>query len=103
MNDNLTAVKANATTLSNQAKDVVEDAANAVAAPVADKVKELQKDGYAAIDKAADTYHDVQERTVKAGARAAVATDAFVQENPWRSTFIAGVIGVLAGVIITRR
>jgi ElaB/YqjD/DUF883 family membrane-anchored ribosome-binding protein len=106
MNDNVTAIAGDAKNLANDGKAALNDgkqALNEAAAPLADKVRELHDKGMAAMDKVADTIDDVQDRTAKVKSQAVAATDAFVQENPWRSTLIAGVVGVLAGVIIARR
>ena len=43
------------------------------------------------------------EDSVRTKAKAAAqTTDAYVQENPWKSVVIGAVVGLLAGVIISR-
>jgi ElaB/YqjD/DUF883 family membrane-anchored ribosome-binding protein len=99
MNQFPTASNGDAKTMAENAKSAIDSAA----APLAEKAQQLHDKGFAAIDKMADKYEDVQESAVQTKRQVLAATDAFVQENPWRSTVIAAVVGLLAGVIIVRR
>lgn len=44
-----------------------------------------------------------QEAVVEKTKYAAKATDEYVHENPWRSIAIGGAVGLLLGVVISRR
>ena len=98
MNDKEKAIAGDPNKLANDAKAASDEGAT----PLADKVRGLHDKGIAAIDKMADSYEVVQARAARVKSQAA-ATNAFIQENPWRSTLIAGLLGVLAGVAIARR
>ena len=98
MNDNL-GNNADAKAVSNNVKSMID----AGTAPLADKAKELHDKGFAAMDKVAAKIDDAQDSAVKVKTQVIASTDAYVQENPWRATLIAGVVGVLAGVIIARK
>lgn len=98
-NENMTAAAGDAKALAADIKST----ANAAAAPVADKVRELHDKGIEAMDKAAEKYDDLQESAGKIKTQALASTDAYVQENPWRATIIAATVGLLAGFIIARR
>jgi ElaB/YqjD/DUF883 family membrane-anchored ribosome-binding protein len=47
--------------------------------------------------------HDAQDAVLEQGRRAVRATDDYVHDNPWQAVSVAGVVGLLLGVLISRR
>ena len=50
-----------------------------------------------------DRLSQVSEATVEKAKVAAKATDDFVRENPWQAVGIGAAVGVLLGMLISRR
>lgn len=76
-------------------KDVA-DKSDAEAELIKDKVNTI-------LQRAGDSFNDI-EQNVRAQSREAIQkTEAYVQENPWQTVGLAGVAGLLLGVIIGRR
>jgi len=46
---------------------------------------------------------DAQDVALKKGKAAAIATDDYVHDNPWRSILAAASVGVVIGLLIARR
>jgi ElaB/YqjD/DUF883 family membrane-anchored ribosome-binding protein len=55
------------------------------------------------IDKAKDDIIRLEEALVEKTKVAAKATDEFVQENPWKAVGIGTAVGVVIGMLISRR
>lgn len=76
-------------------KDVAEKS-DAEAELIKDKVNVI-------LQRAGDSFNDL-EQNVRAHSRQAIQkTEAYVQENPWQTVGLAGIAGLLLGVIIGRR
>jgi len=50
-----------------------------------------------------DRVHRTEQLVLERGQQACSATEAYVHENPWRAIAIAASIGLLTGLIISRR
>ncbi|KAB0275071.1 DUF883 domain-containing protein, partial [Klebsiella pneumoniae] len=50
-----------------------------------------------------EALYDAQDAVLERGRRAARATDDYVHDNPWQAISIAGVTGLLLGLLISRR
>lgn len=72
------------------------DQGGAGAADVRDRVK-------ARMNQAKADLVDLQEAAIARAKEAGHATDEFVHENPWRSIGIAAGIGLVTGLLISRR
>ena len=57
----------------------------------------------AGLKRARDTLADVQDTVMERGKAAARATDDYVHDNPWRALGVAIAVGVVIGLIVTRR
>lgn len=68
-----------------------------------EKTKELKKRIGENIKNAKARLVDVEQAVVGKAKVAAKATDQFVHENPWKSIGIAAGVGLLLGMLISRR
>ena len=67
------------------------------------KAEELRAQGMKMLDHAIAAAHDLQEAAIRKGRKIAHDTDEYVHDNPWRSIGIAGVAGLLIGMLIAKR
>jgi ElaB/YqjD/DUF883 family membrane-anchored ribosome-binding protein len=67
------------------------------------KAEELRAQGMKMLDHAIAVAHDLQETAIRKGRKIAHDTDEYVHENPWRAIGIAGVAGLLIGMLIAKR
>jgi ElaB/YqjD/DUF883 family membrane-anchored ribosome-binding protein len=81
------------------AEALLRQAANATG----DQAIELRRKAQAAISSALSRLGDVEERMVGQAKRAASATDNWVHDHPWGAVGIGTAIGVLIGLMISRR
>jgi ElaB/YqjD/DUF883 family membrane-anchored ribosome-binding protein len=97
----------NTQALSDQAEHLVQDARSIyrqAAATLADqKAQAMRERGMAALDEAVARYDRLQELLAEEEKAAAGTVNGFINDNPWRATAIAAAVGVLAGVLISRR
>jgi ElaB/YqjD/DUF883 family membrane-anchored ribosome-binding protein len=83
----------------NDAESLLQQAA----ASTGEKAVELRERAMASIKRTRETLYDAQDAVLESGRRAARATDDYVHDNPWQAIGIAGVTGLLLGVLIGRR
>ena len=76
-----------------------EDLLKATASDVSEKAKEARSRLAATLEKAKETCHRLQEKT----AAAAKATDKVIREHPYQSIGVAFGLGLLLGVLVSRR
>ncbi|WP_040976592.1 DUF883 family protein [Necropsobacter massiliensis] len=69
----------------------------------ADELKKLKKRLNAQVKEARGQFGSLQEETVRRTKRAIQQTDELVQENPYKAIGVAGVIGLLLGVLISKK
>ncbi len=67
------------------------------------KAEELRTQGMKMLDHAISVAHDLQEAAVRKGRKIAHDTDEYVHDKPWRAIGIAGTVGLLIGMLITKR
>ena len=67
------------------------------------KAEELRAQGMKMLDHAIAVAHDLQETAIRKGRKIAHDNDEYVHENPWRAIGIAGVAGLLIGMLIAKR
>jgi ElaB/YqjD/DUF883 family membrane-anchored ribosome-binding protein len=80
-----------------------EDLLKVTAGDVGDKAKELRARLSDALQRAKETYADLQEQTVASAKRAAKNTDTVIRDNPWQAVGIALGVGLLVGVLVARK
>lgn len=113
MNTGTQAVRGTAKQLNGQKDKLLADVKNVVAdaEELLKKAKSTGAESYAAVraeleDKLADTIVRLQEvqEEMKARARyAARATDDYVHENPWKSMGVVAAVGIVIGLVLSRR
>lgn len=89
----------NVKTSLDDAEKLLREAAEATG----DKADELRESALRSLRRTRDSLHDAQDALVEKGRQAARATDDYVHDNPWQAIGLAGVAGLLLGVLITRR
>jgi len=80
-------------------ENLLREAANASG----DQAAELRERAMTSLRNTRETLHDAQDAMFEQGRRAVRATDDYVHDNPWQAVSIAGVVGLLLGVLISRR
>ena len=68
-----------------------------------EKVDQLRSQAEASLASAKDKIEDLHEDLIEKGREAVKATDDYVQENPWKSVGIAAGIGLVIGLLVSRR
>jgi ElaB/YqjD/DUF883 family membrane-anchored ribosome-binding protein len=64
---------------------------------------ELRAKVQASLDRAKRNLSELQDAAVEKAKAAGRATDTYVHENPWQSIGIAAGVGLLLGVLVSRR
>ena len=67
------------------------------------KADELRAQGLKLLESATEKAHELQAVAVQKGKAAAHTTDEFVHEHPWKSIGIAAGVGLVIGMLISRR
>jgi ElaB/YqjD/DUF883 family membrane-anchored ribosome-binding protein len=67
------------------------------------KLSELRAKAEESLGIAKESIMDIQTEVLAKTKAAAKATDAYVHENPWRSIGFAASLGVVVGLLISRR
>jgi ElaB/YqjD/DUF883 family membrane-anchored ribosome-binding protein len=75
----------------------------ATADQAGEKVKELRKRLSAALESAKDTAVELEERAVESVKQGARSTDRVIRDHPYESIGIAFGVGLLIGVVLTRK
>ena len=68
-----------------------------------EKVDQLRSQAQASLAAAKDKLDDLHEDLIEKGRESVKATDDYVQENPWKSVGIAAGIGLVVGLLVSRR
>lgn len=69
----------------------------------ADDLKKLKANLNSRFDQAKEYFAELQEETKLNAKEVAKQADSLVQDNPYKAIGVAGVIGLLLGVLISRR
>lgn len=83
----------------DEAEDLLREAASAGG----EKAEELREQALETLRRSRLALHDVQDSLLERGRQAARVTDDYVHERPWQAATIAGVAGLLLGLLIARR
>ena len=87
-------------------KAVIADAEaliRATAGQGGDKVDQVRSKAEASLASAKDKLEDMHEDLIEKGREAVKATDDYVQENPWKAVGIAAGLGLVIGLLVSRR
>lgn len=96
----------NIKTVRNDMKTLVKDAQELfreASLVTGEKAEELRAKGLALLDTAMEKAQEIQTVAVEKGKVAAQSTDEFVHEHPWKAVGIAAGIGLLVGLLISRK
>lgn len=97
--NNIKTVRNDMKTLVKDAQDLLREASLSSG----EKADELRAKGLALLDTAMEKAHEVQAIAIEKGKAAAHTTDEFVHEHPWKAVGIAAGIGLVVGMLISRR
>ncbi len=75
----------------------------ATAGQAGEGASELRAKVQASLDRAKHNLADLQDAALEKARAAGRATDAYVHENPWQSMGVAAGVGLLLGLLISRR
>lgn len=80
-----------------------EDLLKATAGDVSDKAKEARSRVTAALERAKGTYLNLQAQTLARAKAAAKKADTVIRDHPYESIGVAFGVGLLIGVLVTRK
>jgi len=83
----------------NDAEDLLREAASTTG----DRAAELRDRAMASLRRTREALYDAQDAVFEHGRKAARATDDYVHDNPWQAIGIAGLAGLLLGLLVSRR
>ncbi|PUA18353.1 DUF883 domain-containing protein [Glaciimonas sp. PCH181] len=86
-------------TLIKDAQDLFHEAA----ATTGEKAEVLRHKGSELLDTAVVKAQNVQTAALETGKEIAATTDDYVHENPWGAVAVSATIGLLLGLIISRK
>lgn len=69
----------------------------------ADELKKLKNSLNSRVAKAKEKFGELQDETVEGAKEVAKRTDALVQDNPYKAAGVAGLVGLLLGVLIAKK
>ena len=80
-----------------------EDLLRATASDTSERVKSLRPKLEESVRAAKARVTEAERAALDKAKAAAVATDRFAHENPWKTAGVAGAVGLLLGLVIGRR
>lgn len=83
----------------NDAEALLREAASATG----DRAAELREQALSSLKQTREALYDAQDEILAQGRRAVRATDEYVHDNPWQAIGVAGMAGLLLGVLLSRR
>lgn len=83
----------------NEAESLLRSAANATG----DQATELRARAIDSLRATRESLYDTQDSLVRQGRKAVREADDYVHDKPWQAVAAAGVVGVLLGLLISRR
>lgn len=96
----------NIKTVRNDMKSVLEDAREMfreATSTTGERADELRNRGMALLDTALGKAQEMQAAAVEKSKEAAHNTDEFVQQNPWKAVAISAGVGLLLGMLASRK
>lgn len=68
-----------------------------------DKATEMREAALRSLRQTREAIHDTQEELMEKGRQAVKATDHYVHDKPWQAIGLAGVVGLLFGMLVGRK
>jgi ElaB/YqjD/DUF883 family membrane-anchored ribosome-binding protein len=99
LESNLKTVRNDMSTLIRDAQELFREATSTSGL----KAEELRSKGLALLDNAIAKAQDVQAAALETGKELAGEADDYVRENPWRAVAISAGVGLLVGLLISRK
>jgi ElaB/YqjD/DUF883 family membrane-anchored ribosome-binding protein len=99
LESNLKTVRTDMKTLIRDAQELFREATSVTGV----KAEELRNKGLGLLEKAAAKAQDAQAVAVETGKELAADADDYVRENPWRAVAISAGVGLLVGLLISRK
>ena len=90
----------------NSVKESLDDAEKLLreaADTTGDTANELREKAMESLRRTRVALYDAQDAVLAKGRQAARATDDYVHDNPWQAVGVAGLTGLLVGMLICRR
>jgi ElaB/YqjD/DUF883 family membrane-anchored ribosome-binding protein len=67
------------------------------------RAEELRAKGLTLLDSATEKAQELQSVALERGKAAAQTTDDFVHQNPWKAVAVSAGVGLLLGMLLSRR
>ena len=83
----------------NDAEALLREAATATG----ERAVELREQAMTTLRHSREALYDAQDELLAQGKRAARVTDEYVHDNPWQAAGVAGLAGLLIGLLLSRR
>lgn len=99
LTSNIKTVRNDMKTLVKDAQELFREAGHASG----EKAEELRAKGLVLLDSAMEKAQEIQSAALEKGKAAAQTTDEFVHEQPWKAVGIAAGIGLIVGLLMSRR
>lgn len=99
LTSNIKTVRNDMKTLVQDAQELFREAGSATG----EKAEELRAKGMVLLETALERAHELQAVAVEKGKVAAKNTDEFVHQHPWQSVAISAGVGLLIGMLISRK
>ena len=96
---NVKTVRNDMKTLMKDAQDLFREATSATG----EKADELRAKGLGMLETAMTKAQEVQTAALETGKEMAESADDFVKENPWKAVAISAGVGLLVGMLISRK
>lgn len=68
-----------------------------------DKATEMREAAMRSLRQTREIMQDTQDAVVEGGRQAVKATDHYVHDNPWQAIGVAGIVGLLFGMLVSRK
>jgi ElaB/YqjD/DUF883 family membrane-anchored ribosome-binding protein len=99
LESNLKTVRTDMKTLIRDAQDLFREATSVTGV----KAEELRAKGLTLLDTAMAKAQDVQAAAIETSKELATEADDYVRENPWQAVAIGAGVGLLVGLLISRK
>ena len=79
------------------------EALKATSTQTGERIQEVRAKAEQSLEQARLRLGDLEDQALKRAREVAEATDEYVRDNPWQSVGIAAGVGLLVGLILSRR